>query len=247
MFGNGQLYHTSAKGLHHAGVYQIPYHLEVKLVVSSDKLADETLPKIIDNINAQLKFLYKNFVKSISEADVITFDYSQFSEEALEDRLKERQCSYIVHLINDPKEIKQPYSSNIEKITLTNTQVIETLKKNRFKFDVVNSLEKYTVSNSLLKLGVKNKAIPWKINCVDTQDRHHIFIGIDLGHNHIDKLSNLTLTVIDNSGCLIKTYFKKNLKLDEVISYEELFKAFKEILSQSLNQYQSITIHRDGI
>jgi hypothetical protein len=244
IFANRELHHTPKEGLLQAGVLKMPDNFKVKLLVSTQKLKTELLSGIISNINARLQFLYKGFVPSLTETDVITFDYNQFKEESLTEQLGERKFNYVLHLI-DPKENQPKYSIQRETIDLTNTQVIDALENSQF-FNIINTFEQYTLANSILKLGLKNKAIPWKIDCIDPQDEAHIFIGIDLGHNHRDELSNLTLTAIDNHGCLIKTYTKKGLALNEVVSYPELVEAFKTILNRWKNQYQGITIHRDG-
>lgn len=245
IFANKELHHTPIEGLRQAGVFKIPDNFKVKLLVSTQKLRTELLSGIISNINARLKFLYKGSVPPFTEANVVTFDYNQFNEESLIKQLGERTFSYIVHLI-DPKENKYRYSSQTEKINLTNIQVIDALKNCKLTFNIINTFEQNTLANSLLKLGLKNKAIPWKINSIDTQDKNHIFIGIDLGHNHQGDLSNLTLTAIDNQGCFIKSYRKKGLENNEAIPYIELNKGLRSLLSQSLNPNLHITIHRDG-
>jgi hypothetical protein len=241
------LHYTAPKGLNKSGVFKMPEKLELKLVVSSRQLAIEPLSEIVKNINDRLKFLYKNFVAPIYDADVIVFDYNNFSQDSLESQLENTQYSYILHLI-DTKEVKLNDKIQLEKIDLINKHLAETLKKNSLAFVIVNSLNENVIANSLLKLGLKNKAIPWKIKDVDPQDPDHIFIGIDLGHNHTDKLSNLTITVIDNFGCLLqKPYTRKNLQFNEVISYEELVRAFKWIVKHLPRHINGITIHRDGL
>lgn len=244
IFANRELHYTPKEGLLQAGVLKMPDNFKVKLLVSTQKVKTELLSGIISNTNARLQFLYKGNVPSLTEADVVTFNYNQFNQESLIKQLGERTFSYIVHLI-DPKENQYRYSSQTEKINLTNIQVIDALKKSKLTFNIINTFEQNTLANLVLKLGLKNKAIPWKINCIDTQDKDHIFIGIDLGHNHQDDLSNLTLIAIDNQGCFINSYRKKGLENNEAIPYIELNKGLRSLLSQSVNPMH-ITIHRDG-
>jgi hypothetical protein len=238
LFANGELHHTPGKGLYHSGVYKIPEKLKIKLLVSAQIIETEPLSKIISNINERIEFLYKNEVYSISKSNVIVYDYNNFNEVLVKDSLQEESCSYIVHLIK----------SNDEQIEDINKNIKEILKTYHQNYEIINSFEKNTLANSILKLGLYNKAIPWKIDCIDSNDKNHVFIGIDLGHDHQKGSTNLTLTAIDNHGCLlIKPYQRKNLALNEAIPYTELIKGFQNVLSKSLNQNVCITIHRDGI
>ncbi|WP_414542401.1 hypothetical protein [Nostoc sp. CCY0012] len=244
IFSNGELHHTPAKGLHHSGVFRMPKDMTLKVLVSVQKLETESLTKIIHNINNRIKFLYKNFVPLITEYDIITFDYNNFNSVFFKDEIQKLQSSYLLHLF-DIKDFQSNFIY-MQLIDNTNKSIIDVFKKQKLKFDIVNTFQEIILANSLLKIGVRNRAIPWKINQIDIQDQNHLFVGIDLGHNHKDKFSNLTLTAIDNNGCLIRTYTIKKLANNESISYQELFKYFQYILNLSTNQYQGITIHRDG-
>ncbi|PAX55238.1 Piwi domain-containing protein, partial [Brunnivagina elsteri] len=173
---------------------------------------------------------------------VIIFNYHDFNEELFKTILEQEKekCSYIVHLINSK-------DTQIEEV---NAKIIEALKAHLqiLKFEIINTFQENTLANCLLKLGLYNKAIPWKIDCIDSHDKSHIFIGIDLGHNHQHGSTNLTLTAIDNHGCLLtKPYQRKNLPLNETIPYSELIKGFQNILNKSLNNDICITVHRDGV
>jgi hypothetical protein len=245
VFANGELHHTPAKGLYHSGVFQMPKELNLKLLISIQKIETESLDSILDNLNERIKFLYKSYVPLISKSDIITFDYNQFNIEYIQDKIQNLRCSYLLHLF-DSEDFKPNHVFSIDLIHIVNKKIIDVLKKYKSKFDIVNTFQTIALANSLLKIGVRNKAIPWKINSIDIQDKNHLFIGIDLGHNHKDKFSNLTVVAIDNNGCLVKTYRSKKLDNNETISYEELSLAFRYILNSSLSKYQSITIHRDG-
>ncbi|MGB3652840.1 MAG: hypothetical protein WBA41_16715, partial [Rivularia sp. (in: cyanobacteria)] len=236
LFGDGELHHTPGKGLKNAGVYRMPDNLNIKLLVSTQKMTSEGLDKIINNINQRLEFLYNDSVSPISQADIIEFDYHNFNEDLLSKYFQDNSYRYIVHLIKDKNE-------NIRHI---NKNIIDILHRNYCKFYIINTFEIHTLANSMLKLGLYNKAIPWKIDCIDIKDKNHIFIGIDLGHNQQDNSTILTLIAIDNHGCLLKSYRNKKLPLNETIPYGELVKGFQHILSASLNQDIHITIHRDG-
>jgi hypothetical protein len=224
----------------------MPERLKIKLVVSTQQIKIEPLSKIINNINDRLIFLYKNFVPPISDADVIIFDYNNFIYDSLESQLSNEDYSYILHLF-DIKDIQFKNQSERENINSINKYLVEIVKKHRLAFVVLNSFNVYVIANSLLKLGLKSKAIPWKIKDVDSEDPQHIFIGIDLGHNHRNKSSNLTIAVIDNFGCLLQKRTWKNLKADEVISYENLLEGFNWILTKLSKPIDRITIHRDGL
>jgi len=124
---------------------------------------------------------------------------------------------------------------------------VEILKEHRVRFTLINDLDQYVVANALLKIGLKHKAIPWKIDSIDPEDSQHIFIGVDLGHNHAKRISNLTLTAIDNHGCIINSYQGKELPLNEVISLAELQEAFNHLFKRIDARGRQITVHRDGI
>lgn len=240
LFANGELHHTPGKGLYNAGVYRMPDNLRVKLLVSAQTIATEGLVKIISNINERIKFLYNDVVSPITQANIAIFDYHNFNRELLIKHLKEEGYSYIVHFIDDKNE-------QIKNININIKEILQRCNL-KLKFNIINTFEKNSLANSILKLGLRNRAIPWKIDCIDSEYKNHIFIGIDLGHNHQNGSTNLTLTAIDNHGCLLsKPFQSKNLPLKEAIPYSELIKAFKNILSQSLNKNTRITIHRDGI
>jgi hypothetical protein len=246
LFAHGDLHYTAPKGLNNSGVFKMPERLKIKLVVSTQQIKIEPLSKIINNINDRLIFLYKNFVPPISDADVIIFDYNNFIYDSLESQLSNEDYSYILHLF-DIKDIQFKNQSERENINSINKYLVEIVKKHRLAFVVLNSFNVYVIANSLLKLGLKSKAIPWKIKDVDSEDPQHIFIGIDLGHNHRNKSSNLTIAVIDNFGCLLQKRTWKNLKADEVISYENLLEGFNWILTKLSKPIDRITIHRDGL
>ncbi|MFN4816353.1 MAG: Piwi domain-containing protein, partial [Pseudanabaena sp.] len=130
-----------------------------------------------------------------------------------------------------------------------NSSIIKFLKRNNLNFTLINQLEKYTIANALLKLGLKKGAIPWKINFIDHEDFNHIFIGVDLGHDHSHRSSNLTIIAINNQGLLLSKYQKLNLPISENIPLIELRQALKKIFNQipeRLKQNLKMTIHRDG-
>ncbi len=182
----------------------MPDYLNIKLLVSTQKMTSEGLDKIINNINQRLEFLYNDSVSPISQANIIEFDYHNFSEDLLSKYFQDNSYRNIVHLIKDINE-------NIRHI---NKNIIDILHRNYCKFYIINTFEIHTLANSMLKLGLYNKAIPWKIDCIDIKDKNHIFIGIDLGHNQQDNSTILTLIAIDNHGCLLKSYRNKNLPLN---------------------------------
>ncbi|MEP0849584.1 Piwi domain-containing protein [Trichocoleus sp. FACHB-40] len=191
-------------------------------------------------------FLYKENISPLTKEDVILFDYETFDINKISENIKSSNSSYIVHLIN-PLHVKQSDILGINQFESVNKQIVKALKNKYSQYIIFNDLNKYTLANVLLKLGMKNKAIPWKINSIDPQDPQHIFIGIDLGHDHKTKSTNLTVTAIDNQGWLIDKFTKKGLQLNEVIDYEILLEAFLYLSHKFLNKNQQLTIHRDGI
>lgn len=247
IFANGQLHHTVPKGLHDSGVLKKPENLRLKLIISSYQLSLNRLPKIIENINARLRFLYKDYVSPIDENDCIVFDYSNFDHEFLISQIRDySQFSYLVHLL-DSHNMTVKFNIPRDTIDCVNKKVKEALKTNALKFDFFNDFDENNIANVLLKLGIKNQAVPWKIKDIE-QDINHIFVGIDLGHNHNKGSSNLSITAVDNYGCLLlRPYIKRNIKANEVIPYDELINGFKWILKKLPNYIQKITIHRDGL
>ena len=159
LFAHGDLHYTAPKGLNNSGVFKMPERLKIKLVVSTRQIKIEPLSKIINNINDRLIFLYKNFVTPISDADVIIFDYNNFIYDSLESQLSNEDYSYILHLFN-VKEIQFKNQSERENINSINKYLVEIVKKHRLAFVVLNSFNVYVIANSLLKLGLKSKAIP---------------------------------------------------------------------------------------
>jgi len=248
IFANDTLHYTAAKGLNHSGVLCMPKNLKIKLIISNQVVEVQEIKTIIANINQRITFLYKTSVSLISEIDLIVFDYKNFTEQILRHSIQgQKGYSYIVHLTPFNTAILDNKNEQRQVIEQTNQKIIELLKEHRVRFTTINDLDQYVVANALLKMGLKHKAIPWKIDFIDVKDNQHIFIGIDLGHNHTRKISNLTLTAIDNHGCIIKSYEKKELPLNEVISLMELQNAFTYLFKNIDTKEKQITVHRDGI
>jgi hypothetical protein len=235
VFPDEQLYYTPQKGLYHCGVLVKPSNLKVKLIISVDMI--ERTTNIIENINERIEFLYKQSVAKVYPSDIVTFSYDDFNLQNLSYQTDD-ESSYLLCL-NSTK-------SDFDNI---NKSIINLLKKKYSKFDIVNNLDEYTIANSLLKLGLKRRAIPWKINHIDHEDPNHVFIGVDLGHNHSSRLSNLTIVAINNQGLFLNKYKKVDLPISENIPLVEIRRAFKYIfdkLPNDLKQNLKITVHRDG-
>ncbi|MCA6586995.1 MAG: hypothetical protein IM524_11400 [Pseudanabaena sp. M051S1SP1A06QC] len=235
VFANRELYYTPAKGLHHCGVLVVPSGLKLKLLISKNAINEAF--DVIKNINERIKFLYKNSVGAISQEDIIVFDYENFTEQDFLSSINDKY-SCLVHL----NIIKEDFTD-------INSSIIKFLKRNNLNFTLINQLEKYTIANALLKLVLKKGAIPWKINFIDHEDFNHIFIGVDLGHDHSHRSSNLTIIAINNQGLLLSKYQKLNLPISENIPLIELRQALKKIFNQipeRLKQNLKMTIHRDG-
>ena len=246
VFANEALHHTAVKGLYNSGVLRMPEKLKIKIIISTIALNSQTINKVLDNFNKRIEFLYKNTVSPILEVDLIDFDYMNFSEQQFFSKVQE-QHSYIVHLIKNDSLPMANKNEQRQKIDHVNKIINKVMKKYRVKFTCINDFDMYIVANALLKIGVKHKAIPWKIDFIDVEDRQHIFIGVDLGHDHLKRISNLTLTVIDNHGCLIDSYQIRELPLNEVIPFIELQKAFYYLCGRTKIKGNKVTVHRDGI
>lgn len=235
VFANQQLYYTPQKGLYHCGVLVVPSSLRLKIIISKDMT--NKISSIIKNVNERIKFLYKNSVETISEKDIVVFDYDDFIGQNSLSNI-DIKSSYLVHL----NSIEEDFDG-------VNSSIIKSLKRNSLSFTLINQLDEYTIANALLKLGLKKDAIPWKINHIDHEDFNHIFIGVDLGHDHSHRSSNLTIVAINNQGLFLSKYQKINLPISENIPLIELRKAFKKIFNQipeHLKQNLKITVHRDG-
>lgn len=246
VFREGEVYHNASKGLYHVGVLETPHELKLQLLISKKtfELAGEW--KIIEKINEAISFLYKDGAPPIPREDILFYDYNAFSHSSFSSQLDKSKC-VITYLVN-PSESKHRLSQEQkEKVNGINQQILEVVRSMSGGFVVIGGIDKYIFANAILKLGLRKGAIPWKLDRIHENDKGHIFIGIDLGHNHKDRKTNLTITAINNEGCLIGSVTEKDLVLKEQLSTPLTRKVFKRLFAKiKRNGIQNITIHRDG-
>lgn len=248
IFHSGELHYTSSKGLHHAGVLQVPSSLKLQLLVSKNALNVNGSNRILDKVNEAILFLYKDEVSPLTEDDLLIYDYNDFKHLTFTNRL-DKGKSVLTYLIDPNKTSHRLNETQKEKTASINEQIIEILKQSASAFSLVGEIDTFVFANAILKIGLRKGAIPWKIDYIDKDDSNHIFIGIDLGHNHQTRKSNLTFTAINNQGCFIDCVKADDIEMNEMIPMiivQKTFKRlFKKVYGKNLS-IQNITVHRDG-
>lgn len=248
VFRDGEVFYTSSKGLYHAGVLEIPRDLKLQLLISKKVFELGGELRILKKVNEAIHFLYKDAVPPVLKEDLLIYDYNNFSHLGFYDKL-DRTKRVITYLVN-PSESK--HKLNLEQKEMANSinnQLIDIVKGASAGFVVVGEIDLYVFANAILKMGLRDGAIPWKLDAIDPHDADHIFMGIDLGHNHKQRKSNLTITAINNQGCLIDFITEKDLDLNEQLSYDLTLKVFKRLFTKIAKKklsVKNITIHRDG-
>jgi len=248
VFSEGELHFTSSKGLYHSGVLQIPKDFKLQFLVSK-KVADlKGRRNILNDFNEAIKFLFKGFVSSIEENDLLIYDYNNFDTNFFS-KLLDLHKSVITYIVDPYKTSYNLTKEQSELLNSINFQIIDILKIKSDSFTIIGEIDKYVFANAILKIGLKKGAIPWKIDSIDPDDSSHIFIGIDLGHDHEKRLSNLTITAISNQGCLIDCAKATGIEINEKIPMDIIEKIFKRLFHKLIEKKQlikNITIHRDG-
>ncbi len=248
IFHSGELHYTSSKGLHHAGVLQIPQNLKLQLLISKKVYDVNGSKRILDKVNEAILFLYKEGVSPLNENDLLIYDYNDFKHQAFSSSI-DKEKSVLTYLIDPNKTIHKLNETQKEKTSLINNQIIEILKQSASTFSLVGEIDKFVFANAILKIGLRKGAIPWKIDSIDKDDSKHIFIGIDLGHNHKTRKSNLTFTAINNQGCFIDCVKADDIEMNEMIPMTIVQKTFKRLFTKVREKnlsIQNITVHRDG-
>lgn len=248
IFHAGELHYTSSKGLHHAGVLQIPQNLQLQMLISKKAYEANGSNRILNKVNEAILFLYKDGVNQLTEKDLLIYDYNDFKHVAFSTNLN-KEKSVLTYLIDPNKTSHKLNQTQKEKAASINEQIIEILKQPACSFSLVGEIDKYVFANAILKIGLKKGAIPWKVDSIDREDSNHIFIGIDLGHNHQNRTSNLTLTAINNEGCFIDCAKADNIEMNEMIPLSIVHKTFKRLFKKIKNKnlnIQKLTVHRDG-
>lgn len=248
IFHSGELHYTSSKGLHHAGVLQVPQNLKLQLLISKKALDVNGSKRILDKVNEAILFLYKDGVSPLTENDLLIYDYNDFKHLTFSSSL-DKEKSVLSYLIDPNKTSHRLNETQKEKTASINEQIIEILKQTSSAFSLVGEIDKFVFANAILKIGLRKGAIPWKIDSVDKDDSNHIFIGIDLGHNHKTRKSNLTFTAINNQGCFIDCVKADEIEMNEMIPMTIVQKTFKRLFKKIRKKnlsIQNITVHRDG-
>lgn len=242
-----QRFYTPQKGLHHVGVIQPPRSMKMQIIIYQNLIKTPGLNEIINQVNGRIKFLYKESVSLVNKEDVFIFDYNNFEQSV---PVKQDTC-YLVVLVKP--EHSSGVSPKIDLIDKVNNELINFIKGKMACFQIINGInDQYAVANAILKLGLKRKAIPWKIDAVDTNDSNHIFVGIDLGHDHKKKKSKLTFVAVNNQGCLISYAHRDDLPLREQLPRKIIQECLKELIKKIKKKIpkltiNNLTIHRDGI
>ena len=248
IFYSGELHYTSSKGLYHSGVLQVPENLKLQLLVSKNAFEANGAKRILEKVNEAIFFLYKESIDKLSEEDLLIYDYNGFKPASFSGKLGNDK-SVLTYLI-DPNKTKHRLSqTQKEKATSINQQIIDILKQSSSAFSLIGEIDMYVFANAILKIGLRNGAIPWKMDSIDKNDSNHIFIGIDLGHNHETRKSNLTLVAINNQGCFIDCVKADGIEINELIPINIINKTFKRLfkkIEKKKIQTNNITIHRDG-
>ena len=249
IFHSGELHYTSSKGLYHAGVLQVPQNLKLQLLVSKKSYDVNGSKRILDIVNEAILFLYKDGVSSLSKNDLLIYDYNDFNHLSFSNCLN-KEKSVLTYLIDPNKTSHRLSQTQREKTNAINEQIIDILRQSASSFALVGEVNNtYTFANAILKISLRKGAIPWKIDSIDKEDPNHIFFGIDLGHNHQTRKSNLTLTAINNQGCFIDCVKADDIEMNEripIIIVQKTFKQlFKKVQEKNI-KIQNITVHRDG-
>lgn len=248
IFHSGELHYTTSKGLHHAGVLQVPQNLKLQLLISKNAYDVNGSERILNKVNEAISFLYKGGVSPLTENDLLIYDYNDFKHFSFSHSL-DKEKSVLTYLIDPNKTSHRLNETQKEKTSSINNKIIDILKQTASAFSLVGEIDKFVFANAILKIGLKKGAIPWKIDSIDKDDSNHIFIGIDLGHNHKTRKSNLTFTAINNQGCFIDCVKADDLEMNEMIPTVIVQKTFKRLFAKvskkNLN-IQNITVHRDG-
>lgn len=248
IFYSGELHYTPSKGLHHAGVLQVPTNLKLQLLISKNAHSVNGSKRILDKVNEAISFLYKDGVPQLSENELLIYDYNDFKHLTFSSRLN-KETSVLTYLIDPNKTSHKLNETQKRKTASINEQIIENLKQGASAFSLVGEIDKFVFANAILKIGLRKGAIPWKIDAIDKDDSNHIFIGIDLGHNHITRKSNLTFTAINNQGCFIDCVKTDDIEMNEMIPMtivqKTFMRLFRKIQKKNLS-IKNITVHRDG-
>lgn len=248
IFHSGELHYTSSKGLHHSGVLQVPQNLKLQFLISKKALEANGSKRILDKVNQAIAFLYKDGVDSLTENDLLIYDYNDFKHQSFSNSLDKEKC-VLTFLIDPNKTSHKLNESQRAKTSSINDQIIDILKQTSSAFSLVGEIDTFVFANAILKIGLRKGAIPWKIDCIDKADSNHIFIGIDLGHNHKTRKSNLTVTAINNQGCFIDCVKADDIEMNEMIPTVVVHKTFKRLFKKIKKKNQNvhcITVHRDG-
>jgi hypothetical protein len=248
IFRSGELHYTSSKGLHHSGVLQVPENLKLQVLISKNAFEMNNSEKLLEKVNAAIYFLYKEVINPISSDDLLIYDYNIFEHLSFSPKISEEK-SVLAYLIDPNKTSHKLNQIQKDKTVSVNNQIIEILKHKAGNFSIIGEIDSFIFANAILKIGLKKGAIPWKIDAIDKNDPNHIFIGIDLGHNHESRKSNLTITAVNNQGCFIDCVKAKDLEINEEITTEVVYKSFKRLfrkIQQKKLLIENITIHRDG-
>lgn len=248
IFHSGELHYTSSKGLYHAGVLQVPRNLKLQLLISKKAYDVNSQTRILNKVNEAILFLYKDGVSPLTENDLLIYDYNDFKHLTFSGNL-DKEKSVLVYLIDPNKTNHRLNEIQKEKTASINNQIIEIVKHAASAFSLVGEIDKFVFANAILKIGLRKGAIPWKIDSIDKDDSNHIFIGIDLGHNHKTRKSNLTFTAINNQGCFIDCAKADDIEMNEKIPIAIVKKTFKRIFQKIYKKnlcIQNITVHRDG-
>lgn len=247
VFGEGELHFTSSKGLFHSGVLQAPKDLKLQLLISKKGVESKGKVAILHEINEAIEFLYKGVVSKIEEDDLLIYDYNNFDSSF--SKSLNRKKSVITYIIDPNKSSYNLTIEQKEKLDSINFQIIKTLRKYSDSYVVVGEIDIYVFANAILKISLKKGAVPWKIDSIDPNDSSHIFIGIDLGHDHKTRHTNLTITAVNNHGCFIDSAQVEGIEINEMIPLNIISDLFREIFKKIGNKQQlikNITVHRDG-
>jgi hypothetical protein len=121
-------------------------------------------------------------------------------------------------------------------------------QNNKFVFadwDKLDSKEKF--ANILFQLFHISGGILWRVNNLSTIQENTCFIGLDLGHKHAERKSNIAMVVFNKFGEELNRHIEEGVELNERIRLYLLTNKLFEIVEQTKKGFKTLTLHRDGI
>lgn len=174
-------------------------------------------------------------------------------------------CSFIYHkpidLHGNDQQLIDYVIANKSKIKLyivlfssghISNEYFKNVKKTKIKQGVYSGLfDNFALSNFVLFCLKKLGGIPAILQLPPLLS-HTIFVGIDLGHQHIDRntqFSTLSLSFVSHTGQILDEITIRKLPLNEALAPMAFDKAVQIFLSNTQNnglKVKDFIIHRDG-